>query len=77
MLLNRNSNTTQHIKMGDDNGDMEKVRCMPLFISNEEQEGSNIANKMEELTTMPSYIPIRINCIQCEFGKMKKLTIPL
>ena len=81
MLFHRNSNTHQHnsnININNDNGDVKKIRCIPLFESsndNEEQEGGSIAIKMEE--SMPSYIPIRINCIQCEFSKMKKLTIPL
>ena len=75
MLLNRNNNTTRYNNNCHDCGDVEKIRSIPLFFSSSEQEDTT-REKMEGLS-MPSYIPIRVDCIQCEFGKMKKLTIPL
>jgi len=76
MLFNRNNNTSQHNNNNNQknvhSGDVEKIRCIPLFSSKDQEEGT-----IKEGLTLPSYIPIRVNCIQCEFGKMKKLTIPL
>ena len=75
MLLNRNNNNNNQKNNSNGGGDVEKIRSILLFTSNEQEDITE--EKMEELSAMPSYIPIRVNCIQCEFGKTKKLSIPL
>ena len=74
---NRNNNNNNQKNNSNGGGDVEKIRSIPLYSSNEQKNSSGAIEKMEELSAMPSYIPIRVNCIQCEFGKTKKLSIPL
>mmetsp|Transcript_8836 Transcript_8836/g.19072 ORF Transcript_8836/g.19072 Transcript_8836/m.19072 type:complete len:570 (+) Transcript_8836:65-1774(+) len=59
---------------GNEDDDVENVKSIPLFSKHEikQKEGDTVL----ESSSLPRCIPIRVNQIQCRFGKAKGLTIP-
>ncbi|KAL3826682.1 hypothetical protein ACHAXA_001205 [Cyclostephanos tholiformis] len=54
-------------------GDDRAVRCVPLFTPEE----PTMETRGTTYDTLPVYIPVRVDRVQCDFGKYKRCTIPL